>query len=464
MTQHFYRFLLIPILIFLSACSGTDATGSPSPTAASGATAPTATLSEEATTAPEDPTEANEEPAPTEPAEPTETTPATDVPTEEGTTPPATEAPVATPEPSATTVVEQPTGGDPTQVTLSIRPWLSGFTLPLGIVHAGDGSGRLFVIEKTGTIRVIQDDQILPDPLLNISNLVSNGSEQGLLGMAFEPNRPDRFYVNYTNLNGDTEVVRYTTLADNPNVGDPASAELLLEIQQPAGNHNGGNLVFGPDGYLWIGTGDGGAADDRYGNGQNYNALLGSMLRLDVSGDTGYTIPADNPFAGGDDGAPAIWAKGLRNPWRYSFDRVTGDLWIADVGQNQYEEVNRVSSTEADLNYGWPLMEATHCYLSNDCSNLDVILPVTEYDHNFGCSITGGYVYRGEQYPILQGIYVFGDYCSGIYWGVSATAESFTDPTELLQSQARPMAIGEDEAGELYVAGVDGVIYQVVAE
>jgi glucose/arabinose dehydrogenase len=372
---------------------------------------------------------------------------------------------VATEEVTATEpAMEQPAGGDPTQVTLSLRPWLSGFTLPLGIVHAGDGSGRLFVVEKTGRIRIVQDGQILPEPLLNISDRVSNGSEQGLLGMAFEPSRPDRFYVNYTNLDGDTEVVRYTTLADNPNVGDPASAELLLEIQQPAGNHNGGNLVFGPDGYLWIGTGDGGAADDRYGNGQNYSALLGSMLRLDVSGDTGYTIPADNPFAGGDDGAPAIWAKGLRNPWRYSFDRLTGDLWIADVGQNQYEEVNRVSSTGANLNYGWPLMEATHCYQASDCTTLDVIMPVTEYDHNFGCSITGGYVYRGEQYPALQGIYLFGDYCSGIYWGVSATADSFTDPTELLQSPARPMAIGEDEAGELYVASVDGVIYQVVAE
>ncbi len=462
MMKHLYRYLLLPMLVVLTACggAGTETTSVVSPTTAPAASEPTGTMIAQATAVPE-PTESIVASIPTESTteadEPTATAQVTAIPPTEA--PVVTEAPVATEAPA-----EQPVGGDPSQVTLSLRPWLSGFTLPLGIVNAGDDSGRLFVVEKTGRIRVVQDGQILPEPLLNISDRVSNGSEQGLLGMAFEPNRPDRFYVNYTNLNGDTEVVRYTTLADNPNVGDPSSAELLLEIQQPAGNHNGGNLVFGPDGYLWIGTGDGGAADDRYDNGQNYNALLGSMLRLDVSGDTGYTIPPDNPFAGGDDGAPAVWAKGLRNPWRYSFDRLTGDLWIADVGQNQFEEVNRVSGTAANLNYGWPLMEASHCYLSSDCSTLDVVMPVTEYDHNFGCSITGGYVYRGEQYPELQGIYIFGDYCSGIYWGVSATAESVTDPTELLQSQARPMAIGEDEAGELYVASVDGVIYQVVAE
>lgn len=459
MIQQLYRFLLLPILILLTACTTNTTESNPNtvPTNAPGATEAPPTLVAES------PTEAAA--GATTVADPTEATDSTEVPPVEATTAAPTEAPVASPLPSATVaVVEQPVGGDPSQVTLALRPWLTGYTLPLGLVHAGDGSNRLFVVEKTGAIRVIQEGQPLPDPLLNISNLVSNGSEQGLLGLAFEPGNPERFYVNYTNLDGDTEIVRYRTFTDNANVADPASAELLLEIQQPAGNHNGGNLVFGPDGYLWIGTGDGGAADDRYGNGQNYNALLGSMLRLDVSGETGYTIPSDNPYAGGDDGAAAIWAKGLRNPWRYSFDRLTGDLWIADVGQNQYEEVNRVSSAAADLNYGWPLMEASHCYLTGDCSNLDVVMPITEYDHNFGCSITGGYVYRGEQYPALQGIYLFGDYCSGIYWGVSAAAEAFTDPTELLQSPARPLAIGEDEAGELYVAGVDGVLYQVVAE
>jgi glucose/arabinose dehydrogenase len=464
MIQHIQRILFISTLMLATACAdpASENTATPEPTTAQSTSIPVATEPIIEETSPVTP----EDPAPIE----TPTLVATNTPEptaasgEEATAIPPTEAPVATEEAPATEVVEQPVGGDPSQVTLTLRPWLSGFTLPLGIVHAGDGSGRLFVVEKTGAIRVVQDGQILPEPLLNLAGQVSNGSEQGLLGMAFEPGRPDRFYVNYTNLNGDTEIVRYSTVADNPNVGDPASAELLLEIQQPAGNHNGGNLVFGPDGYLWIGTGDGGAADDRFGNGQNYSALLGSMLRLDVSAETGYTVPADNPFVGGDDGSPAIWAKGLRNPWRYSFDRLTGDLWVADVGQNQYEEVNRVPSTAPGLNYGWPLMESTHCYLANDCSGLEVVMPVTEYDHNFGCSITGGHVYRGQQYPALQGIYFFGDYCSGIYWGISADVEGYTDPTELLQSQARPLAIGEDEAGELYVGGVDGVLYQVVAE
>jgi glucose/arabinose dehydrogenase len=464
MIQRFCRFLLIPMLVLLVACTAPANTGTTVTPAVNTAVPDATEPAAETPMAESSPTAAD--------AAPTEATTEDAEPTPAETEGEATEVPAATaeaeatatPDPAPTVAPEQAVGGDPTQVTLSVRPWLSGFNEPVGISHAGDGTGRLFVVEKGGTVRVIQDNQILPDPLLDISNLVSNGSEQGLLGMAFEPDRPERFYVNYTNTSGDTEIVRYRTLADNPNVADPDSAEIILEIQQPAQNHNGGNLAFGPDGFLWIGTGDGGAADDRFQNGQNYNALLGSMLRIDVSGETGYTIPADNPFAGGDGGSPAVWAKGLRNPWRYSFDRLTGDLWIADVGQNQYEEVNRTSSTDANLNYGWPLMEATHCYLTSDCTGLEVVMPVTEYDHNFGCSITGGYVYRGAQFPALQGIYIFSDYCTGIYWGLSADTESFAEPTQLLQSPVRPFVIGEDEAGELYVGGTEGVLYQIVAE
>ncbi|MGH2541462.1 MAG: PQQ-dependent sugar dehydrogenase, partial [Ardenticatenaceae bacterium] len=270
------------------------------------------------------------------------------------------EPPTTVPPPTEPTQPEQPTNGtpapptetvepteeavkpfDPSSITVALEPVVTGLDDPLAVTTPGDGSGRLFVVEKGGTIKVIEGQEVLPTPFLDISDAVSTGSEQGLLGLAFEPGRPDRFYINYTNTEGDTMIVRYRVSAD-PNVADAASAELLLQLDQPAGNHNGGNLLFGPDGYLWIGMGDGGGAGDRFQNAQNPQTLLGAMLRLDVSGDTGYTIPPDNPFADGADGLPEIWAIGLRNPWRYSFDRATGDLWLADVGQGNVEEVNHV--------------------------------------------------------------------------------------------------------------------------
>jgi len=365
-------------------------------------------------------------------------------------TPTATQPPVptATPAPAA--------GFNADHISLALEPVVSGLRNPLGVVHAGDGSGRLFVVEQGGTIRVVEGGQLLSTPFLDISNLVARGREQGLLGMAFEANRPERFYVNYTNNNGDTVIARYR-VSNNRNVANPNSAEILLTVEQPAANHNAGHLLFGPDGYLWIGLGDGGGAGDRYQNAQNSNTLLGSMLRLDVSSETGYSNAPGNPFADG-----MAWAIGLRNPWRYSFDRATGDLWLADVGQGQWEEVNRVSSSQAGLNYGWPILESNHCYNASSCARDGFVTPITEYNHDFGCSVTGGNVYRGSQQPQLQGGYFFADYCSGIFWAIDANSNSLSAPTIVLRSGLIVSSFGEDEAGELYVTAFDGTLYRLV--
>ncbi len=348
-------------------------------------------------------------------------------------------------------------------LSIGLEQVVDGLSLPVAVVNAMDGSNRLFVVEKAGTIRIIEEGKRKDEPFLDISDSVSSGSEQGLLGLAFEPQRPERFYVNYTDRNGATVITRYQ-IGSNPDTADLASAEIILTIPQPAGNHNGGHLLFGPDGYLWIGTGDGGAANDRFLNGQNKESLLGAMLRLDVSGDNGYTIPADNPFVNGG-GAAEIWAIGLRNPWRYSFDSVTNDLWVADVGQNQWEEVHKVGSDVAGLNYGWPILEGSHCFADTTCVVEGLQQPITEYNHTLGCSITGGNVYRGNTYPQMQGKYFFSDFCSGRIWGIDASLERLTEPTLLLESNLRVSSFGEDEAGELYLTSYEnGTLYRVVGE
>lgn len=238
----------------------------------------------------------------------------------------------------------------------------------------------------------------------------------------------------------------------------------MLKLQQPAANHNGGMLLFGPDGYLWIGTGDGGAANDRFGNGQNPVTLLGKMLRLDVTTDRSvpYRVPADNPWVDADsngrDVRNEVWALGLRNPWRYSFDRATGDLWIADVGQNLYEEVNYVPAGSAGgLNFGWPIMEGTHCFPETaDCQRVGLEIPVAEYAHGAGdCSVTGGYMYRGSQFPALVGVYLYGDYCSGRIWGLARDGDGWRNAL-LLENRLNISSFGEDEAGELYVVDLRG--------
>ncbi len=357
---------------------------------------------------------------------------------------------------------------------LALQPVAEGLRSPVYVTHAGDGSGRLFLVEKPGLIRIVDAGGLRPVPFLDIRDRVgSSGTEQGLLGLAFAPDYPvsGHFFVNYTDRRGDTVVSRFTVSSD-PGVADPRSEFPVLKIAQPAANHNGGMLLFGPDGYLWIGTGDGGAANDRFSNGQNPDTLLGKMLRLDVTGDrtVPYLIPPDNPWVGADwngrDVRDEVWAVGLRNPWRYSFDRATGDLWIADVGQNRYEEVHFVpAGSSGGLNFGWPIMEGTHCFPETaDCQRAGLEIPVAEYAHGAGdCSVTGGYVYRGAQYPALAGVYLYGDYCSGRIWGLARVGAGWQGAL-LLESGLNISSFGEDEMGELYVVSLRGGIYRVVVE
>jgi glucose/arabinose dehydrogenase len=352
----------------------------------------------------------------------------------------------------------------PLQVTL--RQVASGFTRPLYVTHAGDDSGRLFVVQQAGVISVLQDGATLSEPFLDIRDRVgSRGNEQGLLGLAFHPDWPtvNAFFVNYTNRSGDTVVGRYR-VSDDPNRADPNSEVRILELDQPAANHNGGNLVFGPDGYLYIGTGDGGGAGDQFGNGQNRRTLLGKMLRIDVNSGQPYGIPPDKPFVGTTSTAPEIWAIGLRNPWRYTFDRATGDLYIGDVGQNAWEEIDFQSASSAGgENYGWPLMEGAHCYNAPRCNEQGLVLPVAEYSHSLGCSVTGGYVYRGQLFPSLTGIYFYADYCSGRIWKLTRDGQGNWVSTEVLDSNEQISSFGEDEEGEVYLTGLSsGRVLQLV--
>lgn len=333
---------------------------------------------------------------------------------------------------------------------------VQGLTKPVGLTHAGDGSGRLFIIEQPGTIRIWQNGELLPTPFLDIRARINDGgSEQGFLGLAFSPGYAQNgyFFTNYTNARGDTVIARYRASAD-PNLADPASEEILLTIKQPYGNHNGGHLAFGPDGYLYIGTGDGGSANDPEGNAQNLNTLLGKMLRLNV--DTiPYTIPADNPFG------TEIWAYGLRNPWRYAFDRATGDLYIGDVGQNQWEEIDFIESgAPAGANLGWDVMEASHPFEGTAPEGIPLNAPVAEYNHTEGCSVTGGVVYRGAL-PAWQGVYLYGDFCSGRVWALLRTADGNWQNAQLFETGVNISAFGEDEAGEVYLADLQGRIFRL---
>jgi glucose/arabinose dehydrogenase len=362
---------------------------------------------------------------------------------------------------------------DTTVPKIALQALPFGFKQPLFITHAGDGSGRQFVVERGGTIRIVQGGQVLDAPFLDITAKIrASGTEQGLLGLAFHPRYAEtgRFFVGYTDNAGRNTVERYQVSAD-PDRGDPATAVTLLSIDDPAQNHNGGNLVFGPDGKLWVGTGDGGASGDRYQNGQNRQTLLGKMLRLDVDSGEPYGIPSDNPYVGNAEYRPEIWAMGLRNPWRYSFDRMTGDLWIGDVGQNAYEEIDRVAAGRAGgLNFGWPIAEGLHCYPGGaQCDTSPYEQPVAEYGRDGGCSVTGGYVYRGSAYPTLQGLYFFGDFCTGKVWSLDAQDDGTWRMTPQLQDAIQISSFGEDEAGELYVTTFTGEVnaqrvYRIVAQ
>jgi glucose/arabinose dehydrogenase len=353
-------------------------------------------------------------------------------------------------------------------IQLELRAVVDDLDRPVGLANAGDGSGRLFVVLKDGIINEVRGDGVAPTPFLDIRDRVNPGSfEQGLLGLAFHPKFASNgfFYVNYTDDNGDTVVSRFSVSASDPSMADPDSEALILAQDQPAGNHNGGHLVFGPDGYLYIGLGDGGAANDQFRNGQNGQTFLGAMLRLDVDGGAPYAIPADNPFVGNADVRDEIWAIGLRNPWRYSFDRVTGDLYIADVGQGDYEEISvQPAASPGGENYGWPLTEGLHCFRNDGCDSTGLTLPVAEYDHGRGCSVTGGHVYRGQSFPALSGVYLFGDFCSGRIWGLAPGEDGGWQMAELVHTDIEISSFGEDERGEVFVLDIsDGVLYQIAA-
>jgi glucose/arabinose dehydrogenase len=335
--------------------------------------------------------------------------------------------------------------------------------MPLGIVHAGDE--RLFVIQQNGLVSVVENGRLLPEPFLNIRSKLpaQPGNEQGLLSLVFHPNYAANgyFYVNYNDVNGDTVIARYS-VSSNPNQADPNSEQILLTFDQPFINHNGGQLAFGPDGYLYIGVGDGGDQGDPYNNGQKLDSLLGKILRIDVDvPDAPYGIPADNPFVNDENARNEIWAYGLRNPWRFSFDRLTGDLFIADVGQNLYEEVNfQPANSLGGENYGWRPMEASHCYES-DCNPEGKVLPIFEYDHTLGCSITGGYVYRGQQYPEMYGNYIVADFCVGRVWRLFPNGNGTWDSAIIAENVGPITSFGEDVHGELYALNRAGILLRV---
>ncbi|MBV6394636.1 MAG: hypothetical protein HFACDABA_00202 [Anaerolineales bacterium] len=349
---------------------------------------------------------------------------------------------------------------------ISLQQVANGFNSPILVTHAGDGSGRLFVVQQSGQIAIMEGG-VVTGEFLDISSEIASGGEQGLLSLAFPPDYESsgHFYVFYTNTSGNLVVSRIGLTGD-PDVADLSSEEIVLTIPHPGEtNHNGGHLAFGPDGYLYLSTGDGGGGDPN-GNGQNLNTLLAKMIRIDVeTGDPAtYTIPADNPFVGVA-GADEIWAYGLRNPWRYSFDRLTGDLYIGDVGQGEWEEVDfQAAGFAGGANYGWNTLEGNHCYSpANGCvPPAGYVAPVAEYNHSLGCSITGGYVYRGAAYPTLQGIYFYSDYCSGRIWGMRNSGGTWV-ASQLDEAPFNVSSFGEDEAGNLYVVDLGGAIYLVTS-
>jgi glucose/arabinose dehydrogenase len=353
----------------------------------------------------------------------------------------------------------------PLLAAIQLVPVVSGLSAPLFAGHAGDGSNRLFIVERAGVIKVLQPGASAPTVFLDIrSRITASGGEQGLLGLAFHPLHESngRFFVFYTRLGDGTLVIAEYGLTANRNVADPDEA-VLLTIPHPGfTNHNGGMLAFGPDDFLYIGVGDGGGSNDPSGNAQNVNTLLGKLLRIDVDAPAGggpYSSPATNPFVGTTNGEDEIFAYGLRNPWRFSFDRDSGQLWLADVGQGAFEEVD--SPVVNGGNYGWDLFEGFACTSADqeDCDTTGLIFPVFDYSHSGGrCSITGGYVYRGAQGALPGGTYVYGDFCSGEIFGWNGSSQSVLQDTTLMVS-----SFGEDEAGELYVVNLNGSVSRIAS-
>ncbi|HUF50564.1 MAG TPA: PQQ-dependent sugar dehydrogenase [Longimicrobiales bacterium] len=339
----------------------------------------------------------------------------------------------------------------------------NGLSNPLFLTAPAGDTVRLFVVEQPGRIRIIRGGSLLPQPFLDVSSIIAAGGERGLLSMAFDPDyaATGLFWVNYTDRDGDTRVVRYRVAA-SPDVADPASATQVLHVAQPYSNHNGGLVMFGPDRMLYVGMGDGGSAGDPLGHGQNRATLLGALLRIDVKAGSPYAIPSDNPFRTPADGRPEIWAYGLRNPWRFAFDSATGLLFIADVGQNAWEEINVRPAAAPGLNYGWNVMEGAHCYRSLMCARDGLVEPVHEYGRGDGCSITGGFVYRGRRLQGVQGHYFYSDYCQGWLRSFRVQDGRAVDHREWpVGALGQVLSFGQDAAGELYVLSASGRVFRL---
>ena len=424
------------------------------PTATASVPSPTArpaTATVPPAPSPPPPTPTVPPPPPTQPPPPTRPAPTATVP-----------LPTATPEPAPTLV--RPVRPAPGRYGLAAVA--SGFRRPLYLTAApGDTAGRLFVVEQDGTIITVRDGRRQEPPFLDIRDRVhARANEQGLLSMAFDPGfaANGTFYVYYTDSRGATVVARYRLAPNNPAVADPGSEEIVLRVDQPFSNHNGGLVLFGPDGYLYVGLGDGGSGGDPQGHGQDPRTLLGTILRVDVRRSSTYVVPPDNPFVGQSDRRSEIWAYGLRNPWRFSFDRLTGDLYIADVGQNAWEEVSfQRASSKGGENYGWKVYEGSALFQGPPRAGLTP--PISEYGRQEGCSVTGGYVYRGRQLPALVGNYLFGDFCTGFVWALTPQADGAWVRTLLFDSSAQITSFGEDANGEVYVVDRRGTIYRVTA-
>src|SRR2546430_3896343 len=367
-------------------------------------------------------------------------------------------------------VAQSPTGGGPppSKDTLQLIPIATTLSNPDYLTAPPGDVNRLFVVEQAGRIRVVQNGQPLATPFLDIVSRVSSGGERGLFSVAFHPNYAGNgfFYVDYTDVSGDTRIERYTVSAADSNVADSASHKLILFVKQPYPNHNGGLVVFGPDGMLYIGMGDGGDEGDPQTRAQNRDSLLGKLLRIDVNtGDaTPYRIPPDNPYATGG-GRGEIWAIGLRNPWRFAFDAPAGLLYTADVGQNLWEEVDVQPAHQGGLNYGWPTREGTHCYKPPSGCSLLGVRPTLEYSHADGCSIIGGLVYRGTRSPRLVGQYFYSDFCSGWIRSFTYAGGAMTGRTNwsLNVNLGNVLSFGEDATGELYVLSGNGGVYRLSA-
>ena len=390
---------------------------------------------------------------------------------EAGATPPASaatptatsraSAPSATPGATATANTAGPF--DPTGVTPAIVVVVGGLESPLDVTHAGDGSGRVFVAEQVGRIRVVRDGALVDRPFLDISGRIRSGGERGLLGVAFHPDYPTdpRLFVNYTDRDGNTVISSFRLAATDPDAADPATETILVRIGQPFANHNGGALAFGPDGMLYIATGDGGSAGDPQSNGRRLDTLLAKILRIDVDGEDGpgrpYGIPPDNPFVAVAGARPEIWLTGLRNPWRIRFDVATGDLWIGDVGQGEWEEIDVARAGVGGLDYGWNSMEGFHCYKPADgCDRTGLTLPVAEYGHDLGCAVIGGVVVRDPRQGRLDGGYLFGDSCSDNLWLLDPFGDGRREPVIATTMGRTISSIGEGEDGTVYATSLRG--------